>query len=373
VLLPAADAQFKELGPPPITPTAARQQFKTLLATVDAGNRRQTVATISGLLPWYRDIFDEELIAAWQKDGRANLPELIKPLASSRAASGIIEFSWRRQREATFLPEYAPMFGDLMARYAESAKPFLEDLRGTAPDLSPQVALTVCRILLDMPDLGTWRKDALYILPKYRSVAESLLAQDLRQGDDEKRYQARVWLTDLKSNPSILAGERSSPVNDQSGLANNRRRRGVSPGAPVMDSPPAANSPTSGTPPPSLTRAPVPVAQPPAASPPPVSPAPASVPPPAPIPLPTPPVTPMAAPLYDGAKSGTLTCSGGPVPQNAEYVFRDLPLVKMRLDYDTKIWDAHLSPATGQTQKLVLRNKSSSPQKRCEVRWSAIP
>jgi hypothetical protein len=81
----------------------------------------------------------------------------------------------------------------------------------------------------------------------------------------------------------------------------------------------------------------------------------------------------MPAPLYDGAKSGTLTCTGGPVPQNAEYVFRDLPLVKMRLDYDTKTWDAHLSPAIGQTQKLILRNKSPSPQKRCEVRWSVIP
>lgn len=366
---PAADAQFKELGPPPLTPAAARQKFKTLLETVDAGNRQQTVATISGLLPWYRDIFDEELIAAWQKDGRANLPELIKPLASSRAASGIIEFSWRQQREATFLPVYAPMFGDLMARYAESARPFLEDLLGIAPDLSPQVASAVSRILLDMPDLGTWRKDALHILPNYRSVAESLLVQDLRGGDEEKRYRARVWLTDLKSNPSILASERNSPTNDRSSPANDRRRtRGVSPIPPVLDSPPAANPPTSATPPPVLTRAPASVAQPPTASP-----APASVPPPAPTPLPAPPAAPMAAPLYDGAKSGTLTCTGGPVPQNAEYVFRDLPLVKMRLDYDTRIWDAHLSPAIGQTQKLILRNKSSSPQKRCEVRWSVIP
>jgi hypothetical protein len=385
---PAADGQFKELGPAPITATAARQKFKTLLATVDAGNRQQTVTTISGLLPWYRDIFDDELIAAWQKDGRGNLPELIKPLASSRAASGIIEFSWRQQREATFLPVYAPMFGDLMARYAESAKPFLEDLRGHAPDLSPEVASTVCRILLDMPDLGTWRQDALRILPHYRSVAESLLVQDLRQGDDEKRYEARIWLNDLKSNPAILARERNSrasdlshPANDQGGAANNsgRRRRGVSP-LPPVDDPPAASPPISPAPPPALTRAPAPVAQPPAGSPAPASPAPpapASVAPPAPTPLPPPPVAPptaaMPAPLYSGPKSGTLTCTGAPVPQNAEYVFRDLPLVTMRLEYDTKIWDARLSPGIGQTQKLILRNKSPSPQKRCEVRWTSIP
>ena len=292
---PPAGAQFKELGPPPITSAAARQKFKTLLATVDAGNRQPTVATISALLPWYRDVFDEELIAAWQKDGRANLPALIKPLASSRAASGIIEFSWRQQREATFLPVYAPMFGDLMARYPESAKPFLEDLRGHAPDLSPEVASTVCRILLDMPDLGTSRNDALHILPNYRSVAESLLVQDLRQGDDEKRFEARVWLNDLKSNPSILASERnrramdqSSPANDQSSPENNRRRRrGVSPLPPVLDSPPAANPPASATPPPVLTRASAP---PEPASPAPASPAPASVPPPAPIPLSAPPL-----------------------------------------------------------------------------------
>jgi len=202
---PAADAQFKELGPPPLTPQAARQKFKTLLETVDAGNRRQAVATISGLLPW----------------------------------------------------------------------------------------------------------------------------------------------TELKSNPPILARERNGPANGQSSPVNNGRRRGVSPGGSplptVLDHPPAANLPISVTPPPVLTRAP---AAPPA---------------------------PMAPPLYAGAQSGTLTCSGDPVPQNAEYVFRDLPLAKMRLDYDTKTWDAHLSPALGQTQKLILRNKSSNPQKRCEVRWSVIP
>ena len=200
----------------------------------------------------------------------------------------------------------------------------------------------------------------------------------MRQGDDEKRFEARVWLNDLKSNPSILAGERnrratgqSRPVDDQSSPANNgRRRRGVSP-LPPVDDPPAANPPASAAPPPVLTPASAPVAQPPTGSP-----APVSVPPPAPTRLPpppaAPPAAPMPAPLYGGAKSGMLTCTGAPVPQNAEYVFRDLPLVTMRLDYDAKIWDAHLSPGIGQTQKLILRNKSPSPQKRCEVRWSVI-
>ena len=60
--------------------------------------------------------------------------------------------------------------------------------------------------------------------------------------------------------------------------------------------------------------------------------------------------------------------SVGPIPQNAEYVFRDVPLVKMRLDYDTKNWDARLVPGEGQTQRLIVRNKSSGPQKRCVVR-----
>ena len=69
------------------------------------------------------------------------------------------------------------------------------------------------------------------------------------------------------------------------------------------------------------------------------------------------------------ATSGTLECGGSPVPQNAEYVFRNLPLGKLKLDYDTKIWEARLVPGDGQTQKLILRNRSSGSQKRCTVRW----
>jgi hypothetical protein len=50
-----------------------------------------------------------------------------------------------------------------------------------------------------------------------------------------------------------------------------------------------------------------------------------------------------------------------------------VPLVAMLLKYDTSIWDAQLKPGDGQTQRLILRNKSSGPQKRCVVHWSVIP
>lgn len=76
---------------------------------------------------------------------------------------------------------------------------------------------------------------------------------------------------------------------------------------------------------------------------------------------------------YNGAQSGTLECSGSSIPQNAEYVFRDLPLVKLRLDYDSKIWDARLVPLDGQKQKLIIKNKSKGPQKHCTVHWVVIP
>jgi hypothetical protein len=54
-------------------------------------------------------------------------------------------------------------------------------------------------------------------------------------------------------------------------------------------------------------------------------------------------------------------------------VFRNVPLAKMKLDYDTKTWDARLAPGDGQTQKLIVRNKSSGPQKHCVVHWTVIP
>ena len=346
-----ANAQFKVVGPAPYPPAVARQKIKALLEEVDPANRKQTIETLSGLLSWYRDILDEELIAAWQKDTRANLTEVMEALADSRVASAVVEFSWREQREAAFRPAYAPTFANLMARFPESAQPFLDDLLGPirtgqpTPDLSPSEAETVCRILLNMPDIGTWRKSALQILPHYRRAAESILAQDLRGSDQEKSYQARRWLADLKTDAPAIANQQPSP-----------RTRPTLPRTAVDDSTPLgdqtaavaaqrSSAPANSAPAhPTLTAAPVPSAPPPSAPPP-----------------------------YNGAKSGTLECSGGPVPQNAEYVFRNLPPVKMQLDYDTKTWDARLAPGEGQTQRVILRNKSSGPQKRCVVHWSVVP
>ena len=61
----AANAQFKVIGPAPFPEPVARQKIRTLLENVDPGNRQQTVDTITGWLVWYRDLFDEELIAAF--------------------------------------------------------------------------------------------------------------------------------------------------------------------------------------------------------------------------------------------------------------------------------------------------------------------
>jgi hypothetical protein len=131
-------------------------------------------------------------------------------------AAGVIEFSWRQQRQATFTPAYAPMLGLLMARYADSAKPFLDDLLGStatgrhALDLSQPEAKAVCRILLDMPDIGTWRQSGLQILPHYRRHAEDLLDRDLHGGDLEKTYRATRWLVDLKAVDPAFGSPRST-------------------------------------------------------------------------------------------------------------------------------------------------------------------
>jgi hypothetical protein len=195
-----ASAQFREAPPAPYPPAEARTRIRTLLDHVDAGNRQQTVATLTGLVVWYRDLIDEELSGAWQRDGRANLPEVVVSLADPQVASAIVAFSWNEGRQAAFIVGYAPMLGKLMARYPESARPFLDDLLGRGqpvPVLSPSEAEAVCRILLDMPDNGTWRKSALQILPHYRQSAESLLNQDLNGADGEKSTAARFWLADL--------------------------------------------------------------------------------------------------------------------------------------------------------------------------------
>jgi hypothetical protein len=78
------------------------------------------------------------------------------------------------------------------------------------------------------------------------------------------------------------------------------------------------------------------------------------------------------AATYQGPRSGTLESSGGPIPQNAEYVFHGMPLVKLQLDYDQKIWDVKLLPENEKTQKLIFKNKGKGPQKKCVVHWRVI-
>lgn len=293
-----ARAQFKETPPAPYASAVARQKIRTLIASAEPDNRQQTVNTLSGLVVWYRDTIDDELIAAWKRDGRENLPALITPLADARLASAIVEFSWHERRAETFNLTYAPLLGDLMERYRAGADPFLRDLLGPAgpmPDLTEAEAAAVCRILLDMPDTADWRKAALQILPHYRPIAQELLLQDLRGNNQEKIYRAQFWMSDLKMN---APGVTSDPPN--------RRRL-------MVAAPPAAPG------------------------------------------------------------SGTLICSGGPIPPNAEYIFPGMPLGNLQLDLDGKPWEARLAPGQGRTQDLILTNRSRDPQKTCTVRWRVVP
>jgi hypothetical protein len=80
----------------------------------------------------------------------------------------------------------------------------------------------------------------------------------------------------------------------------------------------------------------------------------------------------QAAP-YNGPRSGTLQCSGGRIPQNGEFVFRDVPQVKLHLDYDKKLWDARLETLNGQPQRLIIKNIGKGPQKTCVVHWTVVP
>jgi hypothetical protein len=322
-----AHAQFKVIEHAPFPPNVAHQKIKSLLDGADPANSRQTVDSLVALLPWYRDVIDDELISAWKGGNRTSLPEVIRSLSDEPIAKSVVEFSWRDGRAAAFTLAYAPMLGDLMARYPESAKPFLDDLLGPAtvggpmPALSRQEAETVCRILLDMPGVGAWQINARKILPHYLGAAKDLLAQDLQSGDREKWYRAQQWMDELK-------------IDDTQQVP----RRGITP------SPPRPSVAT----PPAIERPPAANVADPAAN------------------------ADSKAALYKGAMSGTLVCSGSPVPRNAEYVFRNLPPVKLALDYDTKNWDARLTPGEGGTQKLIMKNKSSGPQKQCIVHWIAI-
>jgi hypothetical protein len=88
-----AGAQLVQTPPAPDALAEARQRIRTLLAKVTPDDRQQTVATLSDMITSYRDLLDDELIAAWRSDGRANLPEVIASLADARVASAIIEYS----------------------------------------------------------------------------------------------------------------------------------------------------------------------------------------------------------------------------------------------------------------------------------------
>jgi hypothetical protein len=332
-------AQFKETPPAPYSPAVARQKIRMLLQTGDPDSRQQTAETLSGLLVWYRDIVDDELIAAWRGDQRAKLPALMPLYADSRVASAVVEFSWRQQRASTFNLTYAPMLGDLMARYPNSADPFIRDLAGPAtgggqmPDLSPSEAEAVCRILLDMPDTGDWKKIALQVLPHYRSAAQNLLVQDLRGNNKEKSYRAQFWMAELRLNvPGVTSEDddqhrklmpRTASIAG-SGPVGNQMPTGTFWGRPHIVEQPSASTASSDAP-------------------------------------------------YSAPSSGTLKCIGDPVPPNAEYVFPGMPLGNLQIDLDGKPWDARLVPGKGQTQDLILINRSSSPQKRCTVRWRVIP
>jgi hypothetical protein len=93
---------------------------------------------------------------------------------------------------------------------------------------------------------------------------------------------------------------------------------------------------------------------------------------PSPLPssLPSPPPSGPAA--YRGPSMGTLTYSGPPIVQNGEVVFRNLPPARLALNYDQDVWEARLSPAVGNTQQLILRNKKPGTQKKCVVNWRVI-
>ncbi len=335
----AVRAQFKETPPAPYPPAVARQKIRTMIESGDPDNGQQAAETLSGLLVWYRDIVDDELIAAWKGDHRAKLPALMPLYADSRVASAIVEFSWREQRASTFNLTYAPMLGDLMARYPNAADPFIRDLAGPVtgggqmPDLSPSEADAVCRILLDMPDTGDWKKMALQVLPHYRSAAQSLLVQDLRGNDKEKSYRAQVWLAELSLNvPGVTSEE------------DDQHRKPIPRTSAAAGSGPIGNQMPTDT----LPGRPHIVEQPSA------------------------PFTSSDAP-YSAPGSGTLKCSGDPVPPDGQYVFPGMPLGNLQIDLDGKPWDARLAPGKGGTQDLILINRSSSAQKRCIVRWRVVP
>jgi hypothetical protein len=291
---------------------------------------------------------------------------VLEPLATEQVAEAVVEFSWRQRSEATLNPEYAPLLEHLMTRYPRSGDLFLSDLLAPVPpQFSPLEVETVCRILIDMPDLGIWHQSALQILPNYRATTDRLLAQDKQGGEQERSYRAQIWQAELRGE-TPGSYERHASVSRRAAIEMPAPRDS---GGPLLLPPPASPSRTAAderpesvaanrpAPPPSVNSIPSPQAT-------------NSLPAPEPPRGTSLPATPAA---YNGATSGTLECTGSPIPQNAEYVFRNLPPVRIQLDYDKKVWDARLTPGESPTQKLILKNKSSSPQKKCVVHWSAIP
>ncbi len=345
-----AQAQFKVTGPAPYTPAVARQRIKGLLDKVDSTNQKQTVDTLTGWLAWYRDIIDDELIAAWKKDTRANLPEVVQPLADARVAAAVLDFSWREQRPAAFLPVYAPMFEDMLLRFADSGKPMLDDLvraaaAGQPLDLSPANAGTVCRILLDMPDIGAWRKTAFQILPFYRETAQLLLAADVRGFPGEQRDRAQFWLYDPRSpiRENQTATTAAPPFATRGQTAANSPPSSSQRAASQAQPPQLATNNSR----PSLMTNP---SGPPALS------APAAV--------------AAAPPPYSGPRGGTLHCIGQPIQPNAEYSFQGLPNLFLRVEIDGKNWAGRVEAGEDQTQTLILRNTGPKAQKSCTVKWS---
>jgi TonB family protein len=197
-------AQFKEIGPAPVSASVARKQIKTLLSQAGPDNRQQTVTKLSGLLVWYRDLVDEELIAAWKAGPGATLADVVDALADPRLATAIVQFSWSERREATFIPAYESMLLHLMSRYPDSAQPFFRDLVADTPLTEPETE-TVCRILMDLPDIRGQRSLALRILLRHRAAAEAVLTSDENGSDQAKRQAAQSWKLDLNRAAAMTA------------------------------------------------------------------------------------------------------------------------------------------------------------------------
>jgi hypothetical protein len=174
-----------------------------------------------------------------------------------------------------------------------------------------------------MPDIGEWHRNAVRILPIYRAAADSILKQDAAGPDQEKSYRALRWRAELKLDPPPSLGQKSNT-------------RTVLRPAPVS---PNAGATSGG---PELRRPHITGEQ------------------------------PNSMIGYTGPMAGTFEWDD-PTPQNGEVVFTNVPPLKLVLDFDTQHWDARLAPGEGQSQVLVLRNKSKGPQKKCVVRWSVAP